>query len=217
MPRGRQLAPLTLAEETREQLTSLAQSTTLPHSLVLRAKMILASAEGISNVAVGRRIGASEQAVGKWRRRFLERGVEGLHDELRPGRPRTFNDERVAGLINRVLQERPQGATHWSTRTLGQAEGVSQSTVSRWLRTFGVQPHRTRTFKLSNDPFFIEKVRDIVGLYQLQSTAGLRRMATILLSRTITIGFGRSTWATIRWWSGYISRTLMTTDKPKPP
>ena len=165
MPRGRQLAPLALDAETREQLTGLSQSTTLPHSVVLWAKMVLASAEGLSNTEVGRRVGASPQAVGKWRRRFLERGVEGLHDELRPGRPRTYDDERVAGLINRALQQRPQGSTHWSTRTLGQAEGLSQSTVSRWLRTFGVQPHRTQTFKLSNDPFFIEKVRDIVGLY----------------------------------------------------
>ena len=165
MPRGRQLAPLSLEAETREQLTSLSHSTTLPHSLVLRAKMILASAEGRSNTEVGRRVGASPQAVGKWRRRFLERGLQGLHDELRPGRPRTYDDERVADLINRTLQQRPRGATHWSTRTLAQAEGISQSTVSRWLRIFGVKPHLTKTFKLSNDPFFIEKVRDIVGLY----------------------------------------------------
>ena len=165
MPRGRQLAPLELDAETREQLTGLSQSTTLPHSLVLRAKMILASAEGISDTAVGRRVGASPQAVGKWRRRFLQRGVDGLYDELRPGRPRTYNDERVAGLINCALQDRPQGSTHWSTRTLGQAEGLSQSTVSRWLRTFGIKPHLTGTFKLSVAPFFIEKMRNIVGLY----------------------------------------------------
>ena len=165
MPRGRQLAPLSLEAETREQLTSLSKSTTLPHSLVRRAKMILASADGLSNTEVGRRVGASAQAVGKWRRRFLERGLQGLHDELRPGRPRTYDDERVAGLIHRTLQQRPQGATHWSTRTLAEAEGISQSTVSRWLRIFGVKPHLTKTFKLSNDPFFIEKVRDIVGLY----------------------------------------------------
>ena len=163
MPRGRQLAPLALDKETHEQLTGLSQSTTLPHSLVLRAKMILSSAEGLSNTEVGRRVGASGQAVGKWRRRFLELGLEGLQDELRPGRPRTYDDERVAGLINRALQERPKGATHWSTRTLAKAEHVSQSTVSRLLRTCGVQPHRSQTFKLSNDPFFIEKVRDIVG------------------------------------------------------
>ena len=165
MPPGRQLAPLTLDQETHKQLTSLAQSTALPHSLVLRAKMILASAEGLSNTAVGHRVGASAQAVGKWRRRFLELGLEGLQDELRPGRPRTYDDERIAGLINRALQERPKGSTHWSTRTLAKAEGVSQSTVSRVLRTFGIQPHRSQTFKLSNDPFFVEKVRDIVGLY----------------------------------------------------
>ena len=165
MPRGRQLAPLILDEQTREQLQGLAKSTTLPHSVVLRAKMILASAEGLTNTEAARRIGASPQAVGKWRQRFLEGGLGGLHDELRPGRPRTYGDDKVAALINRALQDKPPGATHWSARTLGQAEGVSRSTVQRWLQLFGVKPHLAKTFKLSNDPFFIEKVRDIVGLY----------------------------------------------------
>ena len=165
MPRGRQLAPLTLDEETREQLLGLSKSTTLPHSVVLRARMILASAEGLTNTEAGRRVGASPQAVGKWRRRFLESGLSGLHDELRPGRPRTYDDDKVAALINRALQDKPPGSTHWSARTLGQAEGVSRSTVQRWLQLFAVKPHLTKTFKLSSDPFFIEKVRDIVGLY----------------------------------------------------
>ena len=100
---------------------------------------------------------ASPQAVGQWLGRFLEHGVEGLHDELRPGRPRICDDERVAGLINRALQARPEGRTHWSTRLLGEAEGISQSRASRWLRICGVKPHRTRAFKLSNDPFFSEE------------------------------------------------------------
>ena len=165
MPRGRQLAPLILDGETREQLLGLAKSTTLPHSVVLRAKMILASEEGLTNTEAARRVGASPQAVGKWRRRFLEGGLGGLHDELRPGRPRTYGDDKVAALINRALQDKPKGATHWSARTLGQAEGVSRSTVQRWLQLFGVKPHLAQAFKLSNDPFFIEKVRDIVGLY----------------------------------------------------
>ena len=165
MPRGRQLAPLTFDEETREQLLGVSKSTTLPHRVVLRAKMILASAEGLTNTEAGRRVGASPQAVGKWRRRFLENGLSGLDDELRPGRPRTYEDDKVASLINRALRDKPKGSTHWSARTLGEAEGVSRSTVQRWLELFGVKPHLRKTFKLSSDPFFIEKVRNIVGLY----------------------------------------------------
>ena len=165
MPRGRQLPPLTLTDDQRDQLQGVAPSTTLPHALVLRARMILASAEGLTNADVARRVGASPQAVGKWRRRFLAAGVQGLHDELRPGRPRTYDDERVAQVIQRALRDKPADATHWSTRTLGEAESISHTTVQRWFSLFGIKPHLTRTFKLSNEPFFIEKVRAITGLY----------------------------------------------------
>ena len=165
MPRGRPLPPLTVDEEQRNQLQSAARSTSLPHALVTRARMILASAEGITNAEVARRVGASPQAVGKWRRRFLADGVQGLHDELRPGRPRTYDDERVAQVINRALRDKPEHGTHWSTRTLANAESISHTTVQRWFTLFGVKPHLTRAFKLSTDPFFIEKVRDITGLY----------------------------------------------------
>ena len=165
MPRGRKLTPLTVNEADRTQLQGVANSTTMPHALVLRARMILASAEGITNAAVAHRVGASPQAVGKWRKRYLDGGIQGLHDELRPGRPRTYDDERVARVINRALQDKPPNATHWSTHSMGAAEGISASTVSRWFRLFGVKPHLTKTFKLSTDPFFIEKVRDITGLY----------------------------------------------------
>ena len=127
--------------------------------------MILASAEGISNAETARRVGASPQAVGKWRKRFLEAGPDGLYDRPRPGRPRTYDNERVATLVNRALKSRPKAATHWSTRTLAKAEGLSQSTVSRWLRLFGIKPHLTTTFKLSTGPFSVEKVFEIVGLY----------------------------------------------------
>ena len=127
--------------------------------------MILASAEGLTNSAVALRFGVTPQTVGKWRRRFRAAGIEGLHDELRPGRPRTYDDDKVAAVINRALQQTPDAATHWSTRTLGRAEGIGKSTVQRWFALFGVKPHRAKTFKLSTDPFFIEKVRDIVGLY----------------------------------------------------
>ena len=165
MRRGPKLAELTLSGEQQEQLEGVAASTSMPHGLVVRARMILACAEGLSNVAVAAKVGASPQAVGKWRRRFLEHGVEGLHDELWPGRPRTYDDEKVAALINRALHEKPEEATHWSVRLMASAEGVSKSTGQRWFALFGVKPHLQETFKLSTDPFFIEKVRDIVGLY----------------------------------------------------
>jgi transposase len=100
-----------------------------------------------------------------WRTRFHERGISGLHNELKPGRPRSTNDEQVAALINTALQSKPKGKTHWSRRGLADETGISKSTVHRYLTVFGVQPHRSRSFKLSTDPFFIEKVRDIVGLY----------------------------------------------------
>ena len=165
MPQGRPLAPLTITDEQQQQLDSIARSDTLPYAWVVRARMILASAEGLTNTAVARRFGVTPQTVGKWRRRFLAAGVEGLHDELRPGRPRTHDDEKVAAVINRALQKMPDGGTHWSTRTLARAEGVSKSTVQRWFALFGVKPHLAKTFKLSTDPLFIEKVRAIVGLY----------------------------------------------------
>ena len=165
MPRGSKLASLTLTDEQQNQLQGIAQSATLPYALVVRARIILASAEGLTNVAVAKRVGVTPHTVGKWRRRFRAAGIEGLHDELRPGRPRTYDDDKVAAVISRALQEKPDAATHWSTRTLGRAEGIAKSTVQRWLALFGVKPHLAQTFKLSTDPFFIEKVRDIVGLY----------------------------------------------------
>ena len=165
MPRGRQLPPLVLADDQREQLLALSQSTSMPYGLVQRARIILTCAEGLTNAAVAQRLDVSPSAVGKWRRRFLDRGIQGLHDELRPGRPRTYDDEKVAELINHALQEKPDNASAWSVRLMAKAQGVSKSTVQRWFSLFGVKPHRSETFKLSTDPFFVEKVRDITGLY----------------------------------------------------
>ncbi len=165
MPRGRPLAPLTLDDEQREQLTSVSQSTSMPHGLVQRAKIILACAEGLTNADVARRLNISASLVSKWRSRFLQLGVGGLHDELRPGRPRTYDDERVAQLINRALQKKPDNAGAWSVRLMAEAEQVSKSTVQRWFNLFGIKPHLSETFKLSSDPFFVEKVRDITALY----------------------------------------------------
>ena len=165
MPRGRTLAPLALGEDDQAQLLTLANSRSLPHGIVRRAQIVLACAEGETNASIARRLRLSQFTVGKWRRRYLQQGLTGLHDQLRPGRPRTHEDERVAEVINAALQSPPANATHWTVRSMSEHCGVSKSTVARWFDLFGVQPHRQRTFKLSNDPFFIEKVRDIVGLY----------------------------------------------------
>ena len=165
MPRGRTIPPLTLDDEQRQQLTTVAQSSAMPFGLVQRARIILACAEGLTNTDVARRLDVSATTVGKWRRRFLDSGVTGLHDELRPGRPRSYDDERVATLINRALQQKPDHASAWSVRSMAKAEQVSKSTVQRWFKLFGIKPHLSETFKLSNDPFFIEKVRDITALY----------------------------------------------------
>jgi putative transposase len=165
MRTGRPKQPIELEPEQREQLEALAASRSLPAGLVMRARLVLLSARGLSNRAIARKLDVSETTVSLWRRRFIERGLEGLHDELRPGRPRSVGDEQVAALIATTLQRTPKGGTHWSCRSLADATGVSKSTVNRLWRAFGLQPHRQHHFKLSNDPFFVEKVRDIVGLY----------------------------------------------------
>jgi len=163
---GRPMSPLVLDEVVAQQLQALANSRSLLHSIVQRAQIVLACGTGETNTAIAKRMGLTGMTVGKWRKRYLEQGLEGLHDELRPGRPRTYEDEDVADVINRALQTRPtDGSTHWSARSLAAATGISKSTVHRWLQTFSVQPHRQKHFKLSTDPFFIEKVRDVVGLY----------------------------------------------------
>jgi len=166
MPVGRPIAPLVLIDEEIKQLQSIAKSRSLPHSLVQRAQIILACGAGTTNKEVAERMGIRNNTVGKWRQRYINLGIEGLHDELRPGRPRTYEDEKVAEVINRALQTKPtDGSTQWSARSLAAATGISKSTAHRWLKTFSLQPHRQKTFKISTDPFFVEKVRDIVGLY----------------------------------------------------
>ena len=166
MAPGRPIAPLVLDDTEKSQLLSLANARSLPHGLVRRAQIVLACAEGEPNASIARRMRLTPATVGKWRQRYRAHGVQGLHDELRPGRPRTHDDERIAEVINTALHSTPpDGATHWSTRAMAAHTGVSKSTVQRWFNLFGVQPHRQRHFKLSNDPFFVEKVRDIVGLY----------------------------------------------------
>lgn len=146
-----------LLEWTRRQKTSQA--------LALRARIVLASQEELSNVEIARQLRVTRGTVGKWRARFAKARLEGLLDEPRPGAPRTIADEKVERVIAKTLHEQPSDATHWSSRKMARAAGLSQTAVMRIWHAFGLQPHRTETFKLSTDPLFIEKVRDIVGLY----------------------------------------------------
>jgi len=127
--------------------------------------MVLLCAEGLTSKDVARRLEASEHTVGKWRRRFVQHRIEGLSDEYRPGRPRTVSDTQVAAVIERTLQTTPKDATHWSIRTMAAEAGLSHTTIRRIWNAFGLQPHRSETFKLSTDPLFVDKVQDIVGLY----------------------------------------------------
>ncbi len=156
---------ITLDADTREQVEAFARSRSLPHALVVRAKVILMASDGMKSIDIAEKVGLSRVSVGKWRTRFAEGGLNGLYEELRPGRPRQIEEERIAALITKTLRSTPRGQTHWSCRTMSESVGLSKSTVQRVWNAFGVQPHRQRHFKLSNDPFFVEKVRDIVGLY----------------------------------------------------
>ncbi len=131
----------------------------------MRCRIVLAAADGERNKDIAAKVGCNPNTVGKWRRRFAEAGIDGLHDEPRPGAPRTITDEDVERVIVKTLEETPRDATHWSTRSMAAEVGLSQASISRIWRAFGLQPHRTEDFKLSPDPQFIDKVRDIVGLY----------------------------------------------------
>ena len=127
--------------------------------------MILRCADGLTNKAVAAEIGVHEHTVGKWRRRFLKERIDGLSDQPRPGRPRTLTDDRVAKVVERTLATTPADATHWSLRSMARESGLSHTTIWRIWGAFGLRPHRSETFKLSSDPHFVDKVRDIVGLY----------------------------------------------------
>jgi transposase len=162
---GRRLFPLDLSEAERGELASLASRRRTAQALALRARIVLACAEGGQNQAVAARLGVCHDTVGKWRRRFLERRLDGLLDEPRPGAPRTVVDARIEAVVVRTLESLPPDATHWSSRGMARASGLSVSTVQRIWRAFGLRPHRLETFKLSTDPDFVAKVRDVVGLY----------------------------------------------------
>jgi putative transposase len=165
MRTGRPKAPIVLTKEEREQLQSIANSRSLPHGLITRVRIVLMAAGGAPNLAIAEKVGLSIQSVSKWRRRYLTHGLSGLHDELRPGRPRSIADERIATLVRKTLKTKPEDGTHWTIRSMAQQTRLSRPTVHRIWQAFGLQPHRQHHFKLSTDPFFVEKVRDIVGLY----------------------------------------------------
>ena len=165
MRTGRPKVPVSLSEEEDEQLKSITNSRSLPHSLVNRARIILMASQQTSNCDIAEKVGLSHQMVSKWRQRYLQQGISGLHDELRPGRPRSISDEEVATLVRKTLYTKPQDGTHWTIRSVAEETQLSRSAVHRIWQAFGLQPHRQRHFKLSTDPFFVEKVRDIVGLY----------------------------------------------------
>jgi len=165
MRTGRPKQVLIVTEEERERLESLAHRARSQALLARRARVVLACAEGLDNKAVAKKLRCSLGMVGKWRSRFLKARLEGLYDEPRPGAPRKVSDDQVERAVIQTLESIPRGQTHWSTRGLAKASGLSRMTVSRIWHAFGLQPHRADTFKLSPDPQLIEKVRDIVGLY----------------------------------------------------
>jgi len=165
MPNRKAIAALELRLAEREHLEAYARRRKTARALALRAEIVLLCASGKTGVDVADTLRTTQQTVVKWRRRFLERRLEGLSDEARSGAPRTILDSAIERLIAQTLESTPRGATHWSTRFMAKATGVGRTRVSEIWRAFGLQPHRSETFKLSNDPRFIEKVRDVVGLY----------------------------------------------------
>lgn len=158
-----QLPPLTLSDEERAELESLTTRRKTAQALALRARIVLTCAAGGQNTEVAAKLELDRQTVGKWRRRFVKRRVDGLNDEPRSGAPRTIDDTLIEAV--RTLENCPENATHWSSRDMAKASGLSVSMVQRIWRAFGLQPHRLEPFKLSTDPNFVAKVRDVVGLY----------------------------------------------------
>jgi transposase len=157
--------PIELSREEREVLEGWTRRRTAAAALSLRARIVLAAAGGESNTALAARLGVHRNTVGLWRRRFVEFRLDGLLDEPRPGQPRKITDAQVDEVITRTLESAPKNATHWSTRSMAREVGLSQTAVSRIWRAFGLKPHQQQTWKLSKDPLFVDKVRDVVGLY----------------------------------------------------
>lgn len=154
-----------LRVDEREQLESWARRRKSAQGLATRSRIVLAAASGLNNGEIAEQLGVSRPTVTKWRTRFAERRLDGLVDEPRPGRPRTVSDEQVEAVVTRTLESKPKDATHWSTRSMAEETGMSQSAIHRIWKAFGLQPHRQDTWKLSKDPQFVAKVQDVVGLY----------------------------------------------------
>ena len=160
------LVPVTLTDDEQRTLEAWSRRRKTAQALAQRSRIVLACAAGASNSAVAADLGVSRDMVSKWRARFAEKRLKGLTDEPRPGRPRLIGDAQVEAVITATLEQEPAGGdTHWSTRSMARSQGMSQSAVSRIWRAFGLKPHLVETWKLSTDPQFIEKVRDVVGLY----------------------------------------------------
>jgi transposase len=162
---GRSKAELVLSGEERAALEGWVRRRSSPQAWVLRCRIILACAAGATNKEVAAQVGSTPQAVGRRRARFVKYRIAGLGDLPRPGGPRTVTDEQVTAVVTKTLESSPKDATHWSTRSMAEQMGLSRSSVSRIWRAFGLAPHRSETFKLSTDPYFVEKVHDVVGLY----------------------------------------------------
>lgn len=166
MSERRQYTPeIVLSEEEREELERLSRRRKTSQALALRARIVLHCAKGSTHLEIARKLGTSNVTVGKWRRRFAEQRLDGLLDEPRPGQPRSIQDEDVERVITMTLESKPKNATHWSTRSMAEATGLSQTAISRIWRAFGLKPHLQDKYKISKDPYFVEKVRDVVGLY----------------------------------------------------
>jgi len=154
-----------LDDAERSELQARARRRKIARADAMRAAIVLLAADGMTNLSIAERLGITRVTVAMWRRRFAAKRLDGLADEPRPGAPRTIGDAKIAEVVTATLETMPAAATHWSTRSMAKATGVSTSTVHRIWRAFALQPHRSETFKLSTDPLFVEKVRDIVGLY----------------------------------------------------
>jgi transposase len=156
---------IALGDAEQAALAALVRKHGAPQSLAVRARIVLAAAGGLTNREIAAKLNVCAHTAGLWRNRFARDGMDGLYDEPRPGAPRQIGDDEIAATVRKTLETRPRGATHWSLRTMGKAVGHAPSTIHRIWQAFGLQSHRSETFKLSSDPLFVEKVRDIVGLY----------------------------------------------------
>ena len=163
--RGRPNVGLLLSDDERRYVERQVRRHRAPRSLSDRCRIILRCADGLTSKPVGAELGFHEHTVGKWRRRSQAERLEGLVDDPRPGRPRSTSDAEVARVIERTLHDKPRDATHWSIRSMAKEAGLSHTSIRRIWTAFGLQPHREERFKLSSDPLFVDKVRDIVGLY----------------------------------------------------